>query len=134
MRNGNEAEVGERLHRHGWRKAFTVAEMVGKWDRLVGEVERGYDASIYEYTHDLYCRNWLHEAWLPLDDRTVLFWTPRIKGLDERFRAAMVHDDGLALGRFHRVPHADLRWWRRCPRVLVGELGEALRSAGAADA
>ncbi|TQF03750.1 hypothetical protein E6W39_17820 [Kitasatospora acidiphila] len=134
MSPGNEAVVGERLHQRGWRKAFTVAEMVDKWAWLVGEVERGYDDSIEEYTNDLYCRNWLHEAWLLLDDHTVLIWTSRIKQLDSRFLAATVHDDGLALDRFHGIPHPDLWWWRRHPRTLTGDLGRSLRSAGATGA
>ncbi|MGW2376689.1 hypothetical protein [Kitasatospora sp. NPDC001683] len=126
----NEVAVGERLHRRGWRKAFTVEERVGSWARLVGEVERGYQDDVAEYANDLYCRNWLHEAWLLLDDRTVLLWTARIEALDRRFRAATVDDDGVALDRFHRIPPPELWWWRRHPRVLVGELGRALRSSG----
>ncbi|MET9181069.1 hypothetical protein ABZX88_23010 [Kitasatospora aureofaciens] len=68
----NEAAVGERLHRRGWRKAFTVEEMVAGWAWLVGQVERGYEDDVEEYVNELSCRNWLHEAWLLLDDRTVL--------------------------------------------------------------
>ncbi|MFH8383791.1 hypothetical protein ACH4E7_23050 [Kitasatospora sp. NPDC018058] len=131
MSSGNEAAVGERLHRHGWRKAFTVEEMVENWARLIGTVERGYEDTAEEYANDLYSRNWLHEAWLLLDDRTVLIWTARIKELDRRFRAATVDDDGLALGWYHRIPPPELWWWRRHPRVLVGDLGRSLRSAGA---
>ncbi|MEU6235951.1 hypothetical protein [Kitasatospora sp. NPDC047058] len=128
---GNEAAVGERLRRRGWRAAFTVTEMVDDWAWLVGAVERGYDDSVDEYANDLYCRNWLHEAWLLLDDHIVAIRTPRIRELDERFLAATVDDDGLALGRFHGLPHPDLWWWRRHPRVLLGDLGRSLRSAGA---
>lgn len=125
------AEVGALLHRRGWRQPFTVAEMVNAWAGLVGAVERGYAYDIYEYTNDLYCRNWLHEAWLLLHDHVVQLWTPRIQVLDDRFGAATVADDGLALDQFHKVPHPDLWWWRRHPRVLTGDLGRSLRSAGA---
>ncbi|MBT2470047.1 hypothetical protein J7E97_19745 [Streptomyces sp. ISL-66] len=127
----DEAEVGEILRRRGWRAAFTVTERVNAWAVLVSSVERGYRDDIYEYTNDLYCRNWLHEAWLLLPDHVVQLWTPRIQTLDDRFRAATIADDGLALDQFHRVPHYDMWWWRRHPRVFVGSLGRSLRSAGA---
>ncbi|MGW0391866.1 hypothetical protein ACWDYJ_13445 [Streptomyces sp. NPDC003042] len=131
MDSHNKAAVGELLHQRGWRKAFTVAEMVNKWAWLVDAVDRGYGDFAHEYTNDLYCRNWLHEAWLLLDDHTVLLWTQRIKELDERFVAATVHDDGLALDQLHAIPHADMWWWRRHPRILTGHLGRDLQAAGA---
>uniref|UniRef100_A0AAU2VS02 Uncharacterized protein n=1 Tax=Streptomyces sp. NBC_00008 TaxID=2903610 RepID=A0AAU2VS02_9ACTN len=126
-----EAEVGELLHRRGWRKAFTATEMVEAWATLVGAIERGYGYDIYEYTNDLYSRNWLHEAWLLLDDHIVQLLTPRIKALDDRYKAATVDDDGQALDRIHRLPGPDLWWWRRHPRILTGDLGQSLREAGA---
>ncbi|GAA2390308.1 hypothetical protein GCM10010420_12530 [Streptomyces glaucosporus] len=134
MGTHDEAEVGELLHRRGWRTAFTVADRVNAWTELVNAVERGYGDDIHEYTNDLYCRDWLHEAWLLLHDHVVHTWTPQVEAADERFRAATVADDGLALGRFHRPPRPDMWWWRRHPRVLTGALGRALRSAGAVGA
>ncbi|MBM9507652.1 hypothetical protein [Actinacidiphila acididurans] len=131
MSTPDEAEVAALLHRRGWRTAFTVADRVTAWGHLVAAVEGGYGDDVDEYANDLYCRNWLHEAWLLLPEHVVQFWTPRIEALDERFRAATVADDGMALGRFHRVPHPDLWWWRRHPRLLTGDLGRALRSGGA---
>ncbi|TCN40120.1 hypothetical protein EV644_10647 [Kribbella orskensis] len=50
MNPSSEAEVGELLHQRGWRKTFTVAEMVGAWDSLESEVERGYEDLVDEYT------------------------------------------------------------------------------------
>ncbi|MGW1230066.1 hypothetical protein [Streptomyces sp. NPDC001478] len=126
-----ETEVGELLHRRGRRTAFTVADRVSAWAALVSAIERGYGDDIDEYTNDLFCRNWLHEAWLLLDEHVVQLWTPRIKALDDRYKAATVDDDGQALGRFHRLPGPDLWWWRRHPRVLTGDLGRSLHSAGA---
>ncbi|MFI6521926.1 hypothetical protein ACIBF1_40680 [Spirillospora sp. NPDC050679] len=127
----NEAAAGEELHRRGWREPFTLAEMTGKWERLVAMVEDGYEGMVDEYANDLYCRNWLHEAWLLLDEHLLVIWSPRVKELDDRFRTATVDDDGQAVGYYHRAD-PDLWWWRRHPRLLVGDLGEALRSAGAA--
>ncbi|MFE1776389.1 hypothetical protein [Streptomyces sp. NPDC059008] len=66
-----ETEVGELLHQRGWRTAFTVAERVNAWTALVSAIERGCGDDIYEYTNDLYCRDWLHEAWLLLDGHIV---------------------------------------------------------------
>ena len=126
-----EFEVGELLHQRGWRTAFTVGERVNAWAGLVDLVERGYADDIYEYTNDLYCRNWLHEAWLLLDDVIIQLWTPQIRVLDDRFKAATVDDDGQALGQFHRMADPDMWWWRRHPRILTGDLGRSLRSAGA---
>ncbi|RAG83145.1 hypothetical protein DN069_23875 [Streptacidiphilus pinicola] len=126
----NEAEVGELLHRRGWREAFTVGQMVDNWAWLVAQVELGYEDDVNEYTNDLSCRNWLHEAWLLLDDVTVLRWTETVKALDTRFRAATLEDDGLALGWYHRIPSPELWWWRRHPKHLVGELARHLSRAG----
>ncbi|MGV9337706.1 hypothetical protein [Streptomyces sp. NPDC003688] len=126
-----ENQVGELLHRRGWRTAFSLAERVNAWAALVDAVERGYGDGVDEYTNDLYCRNWLHEAWLLLDEHVVQLWSPRIKALDDRYKAATIDDDGQALDRFHRLPGPDLWWWRRHPRLLTGDLGRSLRSAGA---
>ncbi|MCX5202939.1 hypothetical protein OG897_15960 [Streptomyces sp. NBC_00237] len=128
MRTHNEAEVGELLHQRGWRTEFTVAERVSTRAELTSLVEHGYGDTIDEYTNNLYCRNWLHEAWILLDDHIVQLWTPRIKAVDDQFRATTVADDGQALGKFHKPPHPDLWWWRRHPRLLTGNLGDSLRS------
>ncbi|MFD5495023.1 hypothetical protein ACFWH4_19490 [Streptomyces sp. NPDC127091] len=67
--------------------------------------------------------------WLPLDEHVVQLWIPQIKALDDRYKAATV-DDGQALDQFHRLPGPDMRGWRH-PRILTGDLGHSLRSAGA---
>jgi hypothetical protein len=110
--------------------------MVRKWAWLVCKVEDGYSDLIDEYTNDLYSRNWLHEAWPMLTEREIALWTPQIKPLDDRFRAATIFDDGIALSRYHRISRfdpIDMWWWRRHPRLLVGDLGRSLRSASAID-
>jgi hypothetical protein len=131
MSTFSEAEVSERLHQRGWRKAFTVAEMIEKWERLVSEVEQGYSHTIYEYTNDLYSRNWLREASGLLHDFVLQDWTPKLMALDNRFTAATIADDGAALSQFHKLREPDWWWWRRYPRILTGSLGKSLREAGA---
>jgi hypothetical protein len=44
-------------------------------------IGRGYGDGIYEYTSDLCCPNWRHEAWPLPDDHVGQVWTPRIKAL-----------------------------------------------------
>lgn len=130
----DEQAVGEALHQRGWRKAFTVSEMVDKWSWLVAKIEKGYSDLVDEYTNDLYCRNWLHEAWVLLPDYVLETWTPQLKQLDDRFRGATVFDDGQALSHFHHIQQFDaddMWWWRRYPQLLTGDLGQTLRSTGA---
>ncbi|MFI1285005.1 hypothetical protein ACH4U5_30335 [Streptomyces sp. NPDC020858] len=112
-----ETEVGELLHQRGWRTAFTLDERVNAWAALIRAIECGYSDHIY--------------VWLLLDEHVVQLWTPRIKALDDRYKAATIDDDGQALDQFHRLPGPDLWWWRRHPRILTGDLGRSLRSAGA---
>ena len=136
MEPHSEQAAGEVLHQRGWRKAFTVDEMINKWARLVAKIEDGYGDMVDEYTNDLYCRNWLHEAWPILTDRVIAIWTPHVRDLDDRFKTATVFDDGQALSQFHRISQFDpndMWWWRRHPRLLVGELGRSLREAGATE-
>jgi hypothetical protein len=129
----DDVTVGEHLHRRGWRTSFTVEEMVTKWAWLVATIERGYTDLVDEYTNDLYCRNWLHEAWVLLDDAVLLRYSPRIEELDTRFRAATIDDDGYVLSQFHSIDDPALWWWRRRPRILTGDLGRSLRNAGATE-
>jgi hypothetical protein len=70
-------------------------------------------------------------SWLRRPRWASQFWTPQIKALDDRYRAATVDDDGHALDHFHGLPGPDPWWWRRHPRILTGDFGQSLRSAGA---
>jgi hypothetical protein len=40
--------AGRELHARGWRKAFTLDEMLGAWEGLVSQVEEGYDDVVWE--------------------------------------------------------------------------------------
>jgi hypothetical protein len=44
--------VGQLLHEQGWRKAFTVNEMMDAWESFVAAVEVGYDQLVDEHTND----------------------------------------------------------------------------------
>ncbi|MEU4244931.1 hypothetical protein [Actinoplanes sp. NPDC026619] len=126
-----ETAVSQLLHQRGWRTAFTVADRVNSWARMVTAIENGYRDDVDEYSNDLYCRNWLHEAWLLLDDHSLARWNGQVRRLDGRFRAATIDDDGYVLSQFHGGGHPEMWWWRRYPRILTGALGEALHAAGA---
>lgn len=112
---------------------FTVADRIQSWESLVTSVEQGYTDLVDEYTNDLYSRNWLHEAWVLLPAHALEAWNARLQELDDRFRAATVFDDGIALSRYHRISAFDpdaMWWWRRRPRILVRYLAEELAPRG----
>jgi hypothetical protein len=64
-----------------WPVSLRALAQVNAWAGLVSVIECGYGGATYEYTNDLYCPNWLHEASLLLDDHVGQVWTPRIKAL-----------------------------------------------------
>ena len=55
--------VSRELHARGWRKAFSLNEMLQAYESIVSQVEEGYDETVYEYLNDLACRRWLALAW-----------------------------------------------------------------------
>ncbi|MFI7661177.1 hypothetical protein ACIBTW_20095 [Micromonospora parva] len=117
------------LHQQGWRKEFTIEEMIGKWAWLVAQVERGYPDLVDEYTNDLYCRDWLAKAWPQVTHPVRSCWHEMLQPLDERFRAATIEDGGQAVGRYHQITPNMGWWWHRRPKKLVGDLAKALRTA-----
>lgn len=60
--------AGRELQARGWRKPFSLDEMLQAYESVVGRVEEGYDETVYEYLNDLACRRWLALAW-PLAPR-----------------------------------------------------------------
>ncbi|WP_234314169.1 MULTISPECIES: hypothetical protein [unclassified Streptomyces] len=126
-----ESEVGELLHQRGWRTAFTVTEKVNAWAALVSVIERGYGTTSASTpttsTAETGCTR-RGSCWTNTSSNSG---TPRIKALDDQYKAVTIDDDGQALDQFHRLPGPDLWWWRRHPRILTGDLGRSLRSAGA---
>lgn len=110
------ALVGQLLHEQGWRKAFTVNEMMATWQWLVAKVEVGYDENVYEYANDLACRDWLALAWPHLTERVREACHGTLTSLDARFLAATTEDADRRLSREQD------EWWRR--RLPVRRLGE----------
>ena len=108
------------LHEQGWRKAFTVNEMVAMWRSLVTQVESGYDEMVDEYTNDLCCRDWLALAWPMFTAKVQAARQEELDALDARFLAATSEDTGGRLGRFDRVESKDGWWWRRLPTKRLG--------------
>lgn len=112
--------AGEELHSRGWRKAFSVNEVVEAWDQFVGAVEDGYGFGLDEYWNDLSIRRWPEEARPLLTPLVARSLDARLVPLDARFRAAT--NDGLASSQ-----HESTYWWEsRTPEVLVGELADDL--------
>ncbi|MFB9313039.1 hypothetical protein [Nocardioides plantarum] len=112
--------AGQLLQEQGWRKVFTVNEMMEAWESLVAEVETGYDQLVDEYTNDLACRDWLALAWPHLTERVQAARRGALASLDARFTAATTEDTDQRLSRFHRVDAGDGWWWRRLPAQRLG--------------
>jgi hypothetical protein len=99
----------------------TLGALLQDWRRFVGEVERGYDDSIYEYTNDIAVRDRL--------ERVVAGASP---GLRAQLERALADDDR----RFAAATEAAARplgrspWAQRVPTRRVGELAEDLAALG----
>jgi len=104
------------------RRHATVTDLIGRWSRVVQDVEAGYSDVIDEYTNDLSTRTVLEEfiqqAPAGLAERTRRLLEP----LDARFRAATRPDDEGYIARFYRADSG--WWWQRVP--VEGELAHYL--------
>jgi hypothetical protein len=114
------SRAGRVLHEQGWRKAFSLNEMLAMWRALVSHVEAGYDEMVDEYTNDLTCRDWLALAWPMFTERVQTARQDELDSLDSRFLAATGEDTNAQLGRFFRVESKDGWWWRRIPTRRFG--------------
>jgi hypothetical protein len=118
--------AGLELRARGWRKAFSLDEMLGAYEQIIGQVEKGYDDNIYEYTNDLGCRNWLALAWPLLTENVRQSRAADLGALDDRFRSATADDGGRS--RFREVESIapGWWWWRRVPVKVRGEFAADL--------
>jgi hypothetical protein len=100
--------VEEFLGSRGSMRFSSLGQLVEAWDRLVEQVEEGYDDNIYEYTNNLFVRDLIDQAIAdPILKRfpQVRALRERVAPIDERFRAAT--QDGVDMGS------DDDPWWRR---------------------
>jgi len=122
--------AGRELHARGWRKEFSLDEMLRAYERIVGRVEEGYDETVCEYLNDLACRRWLDLAWPLLTESVRQSRAADLQVLDDRFRAATIHDGGRSLGRFFKVDDGPEWWWRRRPVKARGDFAADLAEDG----
>jgi len=120
-------QAGRILREHGWKKAFTLDEMMTAWEQLVAKVELGYSDMVDEYTNDLACRDWLAAVWPLIAEHVRTVREPELNALDLRFLAATTEDNAEELRRFYSTD-ADAWWWRRLPLRRFGEFAADLKS------
>jgi len=97
----------------------TVDDLLMRWSVLIGEVERGYKLTAYDYTNDLSARDRLEKL------STLL--SPELRGklmnvlapLDERFVSATETTT-------HPLSDHPHMWWRRIPRKRDPEFDETM--------
>ncbi|MGY3064165.1 hypothetical protein ACVWZD_008463 [Streptomyces sp. TE3672] len=64
-------------------------EALDQWRLVVEDIEEGVDTQwAWEYHNELFCRDWLYEAWPLLTARVRALRQSLLDGLDERFAAA----------------------------------------------
>lgn len=64
------------------RHSSEIENRVSEYESLIDSLQDGYSMSIYEYTNDLYCRQYLEEH---KDDPVVSELWIRIERIDSRF-------------------------------------------------
>lgn len=126
--NESVDQAGRILRERGWKKAFTLDEMMAAWEQLVAEIELDYSDMVDEYTNDLACRDWLAAAWPLVTDHVRALQAPALNALDLRFLAATTEDSAGELRRFYRIDANDGWWWRRLPVRRFGEFAADLKS------
>lgn len=115
----------DELERRGWRRRFSIDEVVNGWASFVHSVEEGYDWTIDEFTNDVSLRRWAEEAGPLLSPLVRQSMDARLEPLDDRFRAA-------TYPALRPLPGAGITYWweTRLPNLLVGELAEDVERMG----
>jgi hypothetical protein len=123
MSEGSAVEKADALAlRLTARRPRTWSKLVDEWARFVGEVEAGYQLTIYDYHNDLDKRGIIEKVLSGLSEAERQQVQESIEGLDRRFTSATREAD-------HRIATFDSGFWaRRTPRKLVGELASDLAS------
>jgi hypothetical protein len=116
--------AAEKLHRMGWKRRFSLNDVIDGWASLVSEVENGYRMTIDDYTNDLSIREWPERARPMRTDRVVRSMDARLAPLDARFREATEPI-------LNNLPGTGDSWWvRRLPKLLVDEFAEDVERIG----
>lgn len=102
-------------------KEITVEGLIKKWKRFVGDVEQGYQYSIYDYVNDLGVRRLLAQLSDETPEDVAETIRARIADSDQRFRTATRVSNEPVAGT---QPTSD-EWW--CYR-LPWRMGDELRS------
>ena len=107
-------ELTQRLHECGWASHVTVGRLLRDWEQLASEVGT-YKLTIDDYTNDLTSRDALDHVigWASPPFAEAL--RDRVEPADERFKAATVEDNGVAVGRYFHIDSHPGWWWRRRP-------------------
>jgi hypothetical protein len=107
------------------RRPRTWVKLVEEWARFVGEVEVGYQLTIYDYHNDLDKRGIIEKVMTALSETDRQQIRQSVDALDRRFEAATREADQV-------IATFDSGFWaRRVPRKLVGELASDLASNNA---
>lgn len=101
------------------QRAVTLETLLTRWERFVGEIERGYALTGYDYADDLNTRDLIREVIDGVMPSAREKLQQTIQPIDDRFRQSTRDlDRPLSLGG---TAH-DAWWWRRAPNDLSGEL------------
>lgn len=104
----------------------SLNELLGHWSDFVRAVERGYDDSVYEYTNDLSVRDRLEKLVAAASPTLRQKLESVIAPVDERFAVAT---EPAARSLSETVGNV-ASWWRRVPKLRVGELADDLEAMG----
>lgn len=109
------------------RRPIQLDDLVRRWDTFVGEVERGYAASIYDYTDDLSVRDLLAEILSAIPIASARALEDAVQKADATYRSATSICPRPLLPL---PPGLHSWWWFRIPVHLSGELRDDFIAAG----
>jgi len=89
--------------------------------------------SSWKHADDLSVRDWIEGAWPFLSDAIQQHREAELDVIDQRFRSRTIDNSTESLGRYFRIDATRSWWWRRVPRLLIGELAADLGSTDLSD-
>jgi hypothetical protein len=106
------------------KKYLSLDSYIREWEAFVGEIEKGYDLTIFDYTNDLATRDILQTILHLLSEPGRVMLEGVLEPLDRRFLTTTREIKEPLRGEDRSF------WWVRIPKVLVGELKGDLESEG----